>query len=150
MMVMFFHAARLALVVFDPYLTSRPLAEAILKSPDGKLIVDHHYYRFSSVFFYANRDGLLLNAIRHNMEYGAAAPGVPPVFIDDAAFQNLWLAPDRCYIVADGSALPRFEQLVGYDRLNLVVISGGKVVISNHPFQGTFLLSVKPGKTPPT
>src|SRR5205085_11811773 len=27
MMVLFFHAARLAMVVFDPYLSSRPLAE---------------------------------------------------------------------------------------------------------------------------
>ena len=29
MMVLFFHAARLAMVVFDPYLSSRPLAEAL-------------------------------------------------------------------------------------------------------------------------
>ena len=33
MMVLFFHAARLALVVFDPYLSSRPLAEALLQAP---------------------------------------------------------------------------------------------------------------------
>jgi 4-amino-4-deoxy-L-arabinose transferase-like glycosyltransferase len=150
MMVIFFHAARLALVVFDPYLTSRPLADAILKSPDGKLIVDHHYYTFSSVFFYTNRDALLLNAVRHNLEYGAAAPGVPPVFIGDAAFQKLWLAQDRCYIVADGSTLPRFEHLVGHDQLNLVVVSGGKLVITNHPFQGTFLPPNAPAKSPPT
>src|SRR5712692_3411135 len=73
MMVLFFHAARLALVVFDPFLSSRPLADAILHSPEGKLIVDHHYVTYSSVFFYLNRDALLLNARRHNMEYGAAA-----------------------------------------------------------------------------
>lgn len=150
MMIMFFHAARLALIVFDPYLTSRPLAEAILKSPDGKLIVDHHYYTFSSVFFYTNRDALLLNGIRHNLEYGAAAPGAPPVFIDDSKFERLWLEPDRYYIVADGSALPRFEQLVGHDQLNLVVVSGGKLVITNHPFPGTFLPANTPAKSPPT
>jgi 4-amino-4-deoxy-L-arabinose transferase-like glycosyltransferase len=150
MMVMFFHAARLALVVFDPYLTSRPLAEAILGSPDGKLIVDHHYYTFSSVFFYTNRDALLLNAIRHNLEYGAAAPGAPPVFIDDTAFQKLWLASDRYYIVADGSALGRFERLVGPSQLNVVLVSGGKMVITNHPFQGTFLPTGAPATSPPT
>ena len=33
MMVMFFHAARLALVVFDPYMGSRPLAEALMRQP---------------------------------------------------------------------------------------------------------------------
>ena len=31
MMVLFFHAARLAMVSFDPFLSSRPLAEAILQ-----------------------------------------------------------------------------------------------------------------------
>ena len=51
MMVLFFHAARLAMVAFDPYLSSRPIADALLKSPEGKLIVDHHYFTFSSVFF---------------------------------------------------------------------------------------------------
>ena len=33
MMVLFFHAARLAMVAFDPYLSSRPLAEALMRSP---------------------------------------------------------------------------------------------------------------------
>ena len=35
MMVLFFHAARLALVVFDPYMSSRPLAEALLRAAPG-------------------------------------------------------------------------------------------------------------------
>ena len=56
MMVVFFQAARMAMVAFDPYLSSRPLAEALLRAPPGKLMVDHHYYTFSSVFFYTNRD----------------------------------------------------------------------------------------------
>ncbi len=75
MMVLFFQAARLALVVFDPYLSSRPLAEAILHSPDGKLIVDRHYYAYSSVFFYTNRTGLLLNGRILNLSYGSVRAG---------------------------------------------------------------------------
>jgi len=144
MMVIFFHAARLALIVFDPFLTSRPLAEAILKSPEGKLIVDHHYYEFSSVFFYTGKDALLLNAKRHNMEYGAAAPNAPPVFIDDPQFRRLWLGQERYYIVADGSALPRFEKLAGRSQMNLVVVSGGKFVMTNMPFPGTWLPPLPP------
>jgi hypothetical protein len=38
MMVLFSHAARLAMVVFDPYLSSRPLAKALMESPPGALI----------------------------------------------------------------------------------------------------------------
>ena len=46
MMVLFFHAARLALVTFDPYLASRPLAEALKLAPHGTLILDNQYYAF--------------------------------------------------------------------------------------------------------
>jgi len=133
MMVIFFHAARVAMVAFDPYLSSRPLAEAIQKAPPGTLIVDRHYYTFSSVFFYTNRSALLLNGRRINLEYGSYAPGSPDVFIDDAQFRNLWLRPDMAYIVAMESAVPRLEGLVGHEQLHLLAASGGKVVLINHP-----------------
>ena len=133
MMVLFFHAARLAMVVFDPYLSSRPLAEALLRSPEGKLIVDHHYYTFSSVFFYTNRTALLLNGRFNNLVYGSYAPGAPDVFIDDAQWKNMWLGAERCYVVASDYAVPRFEKLVGKAALVPVAASGGKVVLTNHP-----------------
>ena len=133
MMILFFHAARLAMAVFDPYLSSRPLAEAILKSPQGTLIVDHHYYTFSSVFFYTDSTALLRNGRFNNLEYGAYAPGVPDVFIDDSQFTNLWLKPERSYIVASQNVVPRLESLVGAEHLSLVAASGGKVVLTNHP-----------------
>src|SRR5256886_6978454 len=97
MMIVFFHAARLALVVFDPFLGSRPLAEAILKSPPGTLINNRGYYAFSSVTFYTNRDALILNGHYFNLEYGSYAPGSPDVFIDDARFKQLWTEPQRYY-----------------------------------------------------
>ena len=133
MMVLFFHAARLAMVAFDPYMSSRPLAEALEKAPKGTLIVDHHYYWFSSVFFYTNRSALLLNGRFMNLEYGSYAPGAPNVFIDDSQFKELWLRPDRCYIVARQSAVPRLEGLVGNAQLNVVAASGGKFLLTNHP-----------------
>jgi hypothetical protein len=136
MMILFFHAARLALAVFDPYLSSRPLAEAILKSPEGTLIVDHHYYTFSSIFFYTNRTALLRNGRFNNLEYGSYAPGVPDVFIDDSQFENLWLKPERSYIVANQDVVPRLESMVGAERLNLVSASGGKVLLTNQPLAG--------------
>ncbi len=71
MMIVFFHAARLAMVAFDPYLSSRPLAQALLRAPQGKLVVEGHDYPFSSVIFYADRDALLLNGRRQNLVYGS-------------------------------------------------------------------------------
>jgi 4-amino-4-deoxy-L-arabinose transferase-like glycosyltransferase len=131
MMVIFFHAARLALVVFDPYLSSRPLAEALLLEPTGKLIVQQHFYPFSSVPFYTGVDPLLLNGKRHNLDYGAAAPGAPPVFLNDAEFGALWKACDRCYFVASQQEANRIEDLVGKDYFRLVTTSGGKVLLTN-------------------
>ena len=133
MMIVFLHAARLAMVTFDPYLSSRPLVRALERWPDGTLIVDRHYYTFSSVFFYTGRTALLLNGRFQNLEYGGYAPGVPPVFIDDAEFQRLWLEPQRRYLFAMQSELPRFEKLVGGPSLNLVSASGGKLLLANHP-----------------
>lgn len=133
MMVLFFQAARFALVVFDPYMSSRPLAEALLRSPRGKLIMDHHYYVFSSIFFYTNRSALLLNGRFQNLEYGSYAPGAPQVFIDDSEFTHLWLEPERYYLVAKRSALPRLEKLVGRLRINVVATCDGKVVLTNYP-----------------
>jgi len=135
-LVLFFQAARMALVVFDPYMSSRPLADALLRAPEGRLIVDHHYYTFSSVFFYTNREALLLNGRFNNLVYGSYAPGAPDVFIDDSQWTKLWLSPERYYLVATQSAMPRFEKLVGSGRLNVIVSSGGKVLLCNRPAQG--------------
>jgi 4-amino-4-deoxy-L-arabinose transferase-like glycosyltransferase len=131
MMVLFLHASRMALVVFDPYLSSRPLAEALLHAPDGRLIVDGAYYPFSSVLFYANKNALLLNGRVNNLEYGSYAPGAPPVFIDDAEFVRLWSGTIRCYLVADRSGLARLSALAGPANLHQVAASGGKFLFTN-------------------
>ena len=99
MMVLFFQSARMALHVFDPYLGTKGIADALVRAPEGKLIVDDQYYTFSSVFFYANRTALLLNGRNNNLEYGSYAPGAPDVFIRDADFPRLLEQP--------GPLLPR-------------------------------------------
>ena len=127
MAVLFFQAARMALVVFDPYLSSRPLANALLQAPPGKLVVDHHYYTFSSIFFYTNRDALLLNGRINNMVYGSYAPGVPDIFIDDASNGNKcgWNRSDAIWWPST-TALQRLEALVGQGRLNIVAKAAAK------------------------
>ncbi len=137
MMVLFFLAAHLAMVVFDPFLASRPLAQALESSPAGTLIVDRHYYKFSSVIFYTNRRALLLNGRYQNLEYGAYAPGAPPVFLDDSQFSQLWHQGERYYVVAYESQLPRFEKLAGDAGVVMVRRSGGKILFTNHPLAAT-------------
>jgi 4-amino-4-deoxy-L-arabinose transferase-like glycosyltransferase len=131
MMVLFFQAARVALVVFDPYLSTRPLAEALNRAPAGELIVDDQYYTFSSVFFYSNRTALLLNGRVNNLEYGSYRPGAPQVFIKDPDLEGLWNSGRHFYLVAENPQLPRFERLVGAEHLHVVATAGGKTLFSN-------------------
>ncbi|HSM85116.1 MAG TPA: hypothetical protein VLT16_03140, partial [Candidatus Limnocylindrales bacterium] len=132
-MVLFFQAARVALVRFDPYLGSYALAQKLQQSPPGQLIEADAYYAFSSVFFYTGRTALLLNGRFNNLEYGSYAPGAPRVFIDDAGFAALWGRQSRCYLLAWGADMQRMQQLVGRENLHVVAENGGNYLLTNHP-----------------
>ncbi len=132
-MVLLVHAARLAMVAFDPYMGSRPLAEALSRAPEGQLIADNQYYSWSSVFFYTNRRALLVNGRVNNLEYGSYAPGAPNVFLADQDLPRLWSEPRRYYLLVEGPSVPRIEGLVGRRNLHKVAASGGKYLFTNRP-----------------
>jgi hypothetical protein len=132
-MVLFLNAARLAMVTFDPYLSSRPLAQALESAPAGRLIVDNQYYTFSSVFFYASdraKGALLLNGRVNNLEYGSYAPGAPNIFIKDAQLAEIWRQPQRYYLLLEGPQMERITKLVGTPFA--VASAGGKHLVTNH------------------
>lgn len=132
-MIVFLQAARLALVVFDPYLGSYPLAVALEQSPPGELIGANEYYAFSSVYFYTDRSALLWNGRGANLEYGSYAPGAPQVFIDDTGLVDLWNSPSRWYLLAYGSEKPHVERLVGREHMFIVKENGGNFLLTNQP-----------------
>ncbi len=131
MMMIFFQATRLALVTFDPYLSSRPIAEALNRAPRGKLIIYGNHNAISSLLFYTQDDCLMLNGRNFNLEYGSYAPGAPPVFIDDDDFLRLWSTPERWYIALSDDDLPHVQKLVAPAYLHRVAAVGGKSLFSN-------------------
>jgi 4-amino-4-deoxy-L-arabinose transferase-like glycosyltransferase len=133
MMVLFIHAARAAMVTFDPYLSSRPLAAALQNAPEGHLIINGPYYGFSSVFFYTDRYALLWNGRRNNLEYGSYAPSSASVFIQDVEFKSSWNSPQRYFVLSQENRLQHLQEVVPSDRLYLVAESGGKTLYSNLP-----------------
>jgi len=137
MMVLFFQGARFAMVRFDPLLSSQDLAKLMLRGEPGQIIIDRHYYTFSSIAFYTGQPELLLNARWQNLEYGSNAPGVPAVFIEDGQLQALWSQPYRYYLVAKSDQLPRFNNLLGSGNIKIVGSSGGKVLLTNAFATGT-------------
>jgi hypothetical protein len=82
----------------------------------------------------------LLNGRILNLSYGSYAPGAPDVFIDDAKLKELWASPGRYYLVAGHAALPRLENDIGREKLNVVAESGGKYVFTNLPLANSTLL----------
>ena len=131
MMVLFFQAARVALVAFDPYLGSWPLAQALNKAPAGGLIVDNPYYEMSGIFFYTDRTALILNGRKNNLEYGSYSPEAPHVFIGDTEFVSRWRSPDRWYVATEDQKTDHLRQLVGTDALHPVASAGGKTLYTN-------------------
>lgn len=131
-MIIFFQAARIALIRFDSYLGSYPLAKSLLASPPGKLIEANSYYAFSSVFFYTGASALLLNGRNNNLEYGSNAPDAPQLFIDDNQFVSLWSGADRYYLLAYGTEIPNLERLVGRSNLRIVATNSGNYLLTNH------------------
>ena len=114
-------------------MSSRPLAEALLAAPPGKLIVDDQYYTFSSVFFYTNRRALLLNGRVNNLEYGSYAPDAPQdVFIDDARVPAVMEQRAGITWWWKARQAERLEQLAGKARFHVQKFSGGKYLFTNH------------------
>jgi 4-amino-4-deoxy-L-arabinose transferase-like glycosyltransferase len=121
MMVVLVHAAHRAMVVFDPYLSSRPLAEALQRISYDRLIIGDPYYTFSSVFFYTNRRALIWDGRVNNLEYGSYAPGAPPVFIGDEELSRFWHGPEKIALLICDSrrnniAVPGEESPAGSTR----------------------------------
>ena len=131
MMVVSLQAAHSAMRVFDPYLSSRPLADALREAPAGQLIIEGHYYPASSVVFYTNRRALLLNGRADNLIYGAAAPDAPPVFLEDADLARIWRQDQRLYLVSPEASRRRLEGVLG--SVKLYAARGGKVILTNGP-----------------
>jgi hypothetical protein len=126
MMALFAHAARIAMVTFDPYLSSRPLAEALRRAPQGTLIVDDQYYAFSSN---AMRDlSVLLNG-RDESRVRLNAP--TPRMCSSMTSVSVFSGPEWRYYLGPADGAARIERLAGRDGLHTVA-KGGKL-LQNQP-----------------
>jgi hypothetical protein len=134
-MLLFFGAAHLAMIAFDPYLSSYPLAKIVSSSPPGKLISAGAYYSFSSLIFYADRSPLILNGRVNNLAYGSFAPGAPDVFIGDEDLKYRWGNAERLYLVVSRADLPNVLQALGSLHSYITGESGSKYLLSNQPLE---------------
>jgi len=132
MMAVFFSFAHMSLTTFEPYLSSKALAEAINREyRDGeRIIINGEYEGGSSLNFYTRRTVYILNGRSANLEYGSYFEDAPKLFLADADLAKMWAGPTRLYLFTDSSQLDRVtRQLPG--PIYPLAESGGKVIISN-------------------
>jgi 4-amino-4-deoxy-L-arabinose transferase-like glycosyltransferase len=134
-MAVFFFAANLALGVFGPYLSSRPLMTKVLPQvrATDTLALYGEFDALSSVAFYSHRQLLLWNGRYNNLAPGSYYPDAPHIFLTDPEFLALWWGPKRVFLF-----VPPEHRAAAAERLPvagtfLLAESGGKAVYANHP-----------------
>jgi 4-amino-4-deoxy-L-arabinose transferase-like glycosyltransferase len=132
-MALFFFAANIALGVFGPYLSSKPLVEKVraqIKSEDV-LAIYGEFDASSSVGFYTNRRLLIWNGRYNNLLPGSQYPDAPQIFYKDEEFLPVWQGARRVFLFVPAEKRPEAEERLPKSGAYLIAESGGKAVYSN-------------------
>jgi 4-amino-4-deoxy-L-arabinose transferase-like glycosyltransferase len=134
-MALFFLAANIALGVFGPYLSSKPLVNkvrAAINSADV-LAIYGEFDASSSVGFYTNRRLLIWNGRYNNLLPGSNYPDAPGIFYKDAEFLPIWQGAQRVFLFVPAEKRPDAAKWLPAKDTFLIAESGGKAVYSNRP-----------------
>ncbi|OLC83272.1 MAG: hypothetical protein AUH66_02985 [Acidobacteria bacterium 13_1_40CM_4_57_6] len=134
-MALFLFAANIAYGVFSPYLSTRPLVMMVLPQihQDDVLVLYGEFDGGSSVGFYRNRQLLLWNGRRNNLEPGSYYPDAPHIFLTDPEFLQLWQGAQRVYLFVPLEQKEDAAKRLPATGTYLVASSGGKSVYVNRP-----------------
>jgi 4-amino-4-deoxy-L-arabinose transferase-like glycosyltransferase len=134
-MAVFIFAANLAYGVFEPHMSSRPLADAILKHlrTGDQIAVYGEFEPESSVSFYTHRQLVMWNGRYNNLEFGSNYPDAPKIFFTDQTFPAIWMGPLRVFLVVPPEQRDAAYQRLPKEHTWLLMESGGKAVYVNHP-----------------
>ncbi len=127
-----FLAAQLALIRFEPFLSSRTLAREIARraAPTDKVMIYGDQAYGSSLLFYLKRRIYLINGNTTSMWFGSRFPDAPAIFLDDADLVRLWTGRDRIFLFVPPDEIARVKQVIPQPQY-IVAQSSGKVVYSN-------------------
>jgi 4-amino-4-deoxy-L-arabinose transferase-like glycosyltransferase len=132
-MALFFFAANIALGVFEPYLSSKPLVEKVraqIKS-DDVLAIYGEFDGSSSVGFYTNRRLLIWNGRYNNLLPGSKYADAPAIFFKDEEFLPVWQGAQRVLLFVPSEKRPEAEKWLPKNGVHLIAESGGKAVYGN-------------------
>ncbi len=141
-MSLFFFAANIALGIFGPYLSSKPLVEKVREQiePTDTVAIYSEFDASSSVAFYTGRKLLIWNGRYNNLEAGSYYPDAPHIFLKDEEFLPFWGRPQRVFLFVPSEKREDVAKRLPAAGTYLVAESGGKAVFSNRPSIGVAAL----------
>ena len=134
-MALFFFAANIALGIFGPYLSSKPLVVKVKTQiePTDTVAIYGEFDASSSVAFYTGRKLLIWNGRYNNLEAGSYYPDAPHIFLKDEEFLPLWQSPRRVFLFVPSEKRDDATKRLPAAGTYLIAESGGKAVYSNRP-----------------
>jgi 4-amino-4-deoxy-L-arabinose transferase-like glycosyltransferase len=135
MMGITFYWAHESMKVFEPYLSSRALAQRILTSfgPGDKIVINGEYESGSTLNFYTGQPVYMLGHRSSNLWYGSYLPDAPMRFFDDQSFVDAWSGTGRIYLDTDAGDAPAVLRILGSSGVYELLKSGNKILLSNRP-----------------
>ena len=122
-------------VTFSPVLTSKPLAEAILRvhQPGDTIVIHGQYEEGSTLNFYTGQQVRILNGRESDLWHGSFFPDAPQIFDDDTSFRRLWMGPQRVFVWMEQGDEDKVFQEIDRSTVYALARSGGKIVLTNRP-----------------
>jgi len=132
-MTVFLVAAHIALIRFDPFLSSRLLATRIEQQvrPQDRVLIYGDQAFGSSLVFYLRHPVELVNGRSTSMWFGSTYPDAPHIFLDDTDLLRLWNSPTRVFLFAPDFQQKKVGEVLGPNLL-VYAASSGKIVYTNH------------------
>ena len=134
-MTLFSYAANQAFQVFEPRLSSRPLAAEVVRlfTPQDRLVVYGEFEQACSFSFYTARQALVYNGRYNGLQFGSTFADAPKIFLDDQQFASLWRSSERVFLFVPPEQRAAAAARLASAEAVLVSESGAKAVYANHP-----------------
>jgi len=125
----FLLAAQIALARFDPYLSSKALAQDIAPhiGQADKLMIYGDQAFGSSLLVYLKRPINLVNGRSTSMEFGSKFPDAPKIFMNTGDLRQQWQSPERLFLFVPRERSQEIDQLNLGCRVLLAQRSGKKI-----------------------
>jgi 4-amino-4-deoxy-L-arabinose transferase-like glycosyltransferase len=131
---LFLIAAHIAMLRFQPMLSSRAIADTInrLAGPEDQLVLYGDQAYGSSVIFYTHRQALFVDGRSSSMVWGSYYPDAPHIFLTDSDLVSTWGTGPRKFLFVPGDFHDHVEQLMGAKLYKLQEL-GDKTLYTDRP-----------------